>query len=239
MKKKAVPAFIAIVMAFAVLAGAQENAPAPSQPQTQGPGMGQGRRHGGMKGDPVARRMQMMQQRFNLSDDQKARIQPIVQNEVQQAQAIRNDAALTPEQKKAKFEELRNSTRSQIEPLLTPEQRAQMGRGGQGQGDPQRRLEMLSKQLNLTEDQKAKLTPVFQAQMQQMQALRQDASLSAEQKKAKMQQIREDTHKQVLGVLTPEQQQQLREMRGRHGGRGGRFGQPPAQGTAPNANPGM
>lgn len=39
-------------------------------------------------------------------------------------------------------------------------------------------LQMLSEKLNLTDDQKAKIRPILQDQMQQMKAVREDSSLS-------------------------------------------------------------
>src|SRR5579864_5096027 len=42
-------------------------------------------------------------------------------------------------------------------------------------------LQTLSEKLNLTDDQKAKLKPILQDQMQQMKAVREDSSLSQEQ----------------------------------------------------------
>ncbi len=50
---------------------------------------------------------------------------------------------------------------------------------------PEAHLQMLSEKLNLTEDQKVKLKPIFQEQAQQMKALHDDSSLTPEQKAAK------------------------------------------------------
>jgi periplasmic protein CpxP/Spy len=74
-------------------------------------------------------------------------------------------------------------------------------------------MQMLSEKLNLTDDQKAKIKPVFQDQMQQMKAVREDSSLSEEQRRAKMKSIHESFHDQVNAVLTPEQQAKFKEMR--------------------------
>lgn len=70
-------------------------------------------------------------------------------------------------------------------------------------------LQMLSEKLNLTDDQKAKLKPI----LQQMKAVREDSSLSEEQKRAKMKPIHESLHDQINAVLTPEQQAKFKQMR--------------------------
>jgi Spy/CpxP family protein refolding chaperone len=43
-----------------------------------------------------------------------------------------------------------------------------------------------------------------------MEAARNDSTLTADQKKAKMQEIHKSTHEQVMQVLTPEQRQQMK-----------------------------
>jgi periplasmic protein CpxP/Spy len=73
-------------------------------------------------------------------------------------------------------------------------------------------LQMLSEKLNLTDDQKAKLKPILQEQMQQMKAVHEDSSLAPEQKRGKMKSIHESFREQVNAVLTPEQQAKFKEM---------------------------
>ena len=77
-------------------------------------------------------------------------------------------------------------------------------------------LQMLSEKLNLTDDQKAKLKPILQDQMQQMKTVHEDSSLSEEQKQAKMKSIHESLHNQINAVLTPEQQAKFKQMRQEH-----------------------
>lgn len=75
------------------------------------------------------------------------------------------------------------------------------------------RLEEMSKQLNLTDDQKAKLKPILQDEGQQMKAVHEDTSLTHEQKKAKMKDIREAHRPQIDQILTPDQQKKWEEMK--------------------------
>jgi Spy/CpxP family protein refolding chaperone len=66
--------------------------------------------------------------------------------------------------------------------------------------------------LNLTEEQKTKLRPILMDERQQMEAVRNDTSLSPEQKMAKVQQIRETASPKIKAVLTPEQLKKLADM---------------------------
>ena len=59
---------------------------------------------------------------LGLSADQKTQIKQIRQNEKQQIQAVKADNSLSKDQKKAKLKDLHQSSTSQINGLLTPEQ---------------------------------------------------------------------------------------------------------------------
>ena len=89
---------------------------------------------------------------------------------------------------------------------------ARMGHrhGMEGNGDG--RLQHLSQELNLTDDQKAKLKPILESEWQEMKPVRDDAALSREQKHEKMKGIHEKYQAQVAGVLTPEQQEKWKKM---------------------------
>jgi Spy/CpxP family protein refolding chaperone len=66
--------------------------------------------------------------------------------------------------------------------------------------------------LNLTDEQKAKLRPIIADENQQMEALRNDNSLTQEQKIDKANQIRAQASPKIKAILTSEQLQKLAEM---------------------------
>ncbi len=115
--------------------------------------------------------------------------------------------------------------------------------GGPGQGgrdghhrpmSPEDRLRHMTQVLNLTEDQQQKIKPILENESQQMQGIRQDTSLSHEERWSKMQQIRQNTNTQITPILNSDQQKKFEEMQSRHMG-------PPGSGagtgTAPPAQP--
>ena len=61
-------------------------------------------------------------QELNLNADQQAALKSIRENSKQQAESIKNDSSLTPDQKKAKFKELRKSSHEQMMAKLNPDQ---------------------------------------------------------------------------------------------------------------------
>jgi len=92
--------------------------------------------------------------------------------------------------------------------------------GPGGGGGPER----LAKELNLTQDQQNQLKPVFQEMHAKVKAVRDDSSLSQEQKHAKIKEIRDANKPKIEAVLTPEQKQKFESLKPMHG-RGGPGGQ--------------
>lgn len=66
--------------------------------------------------------------------------------------------------------------------------------------------------LNLTDDQKAKLRPIIMDENQQMEALRNDTTMTQEQKIQKANQIRADASPKIKAILTSQQLQKLAEL---------------------------
>jgi periplasmic protein CpxP/Spy len=92
----------------------------------------------------------------------------------------------------------------------TQESKAQaQTEAGPHHGQRAGQLERLSKELNLTDDQKAKVKPILEEQTKQMHATQEDSSLTQEQKHDKMKQIHETTNLQISDILTPEQQKKF------------------------------
>jgi len=66
-------------------------------------------------------------------------------------------------------------------------------------------------QLNLTDDQKAKMKDIFSDAKTKRESIWKDASLSQDQKKEQMKALHADTKAKVNEVLTPDQRTQLKE----------------------------
>jgi hypothetical protein len=109
---------------------------------------------------------------------------------------------------------------------------AEQGGGQWGHGQPptaDQRLQRMTQQLNLSDDQQQKIKPILENESTQMQSLRGDTSMSQEDRMAKMKQIRESTSSQINPILNADQQKKYAEMTSRMGrGRGG-----PQPGQAP------
>jgi Spy/CpxP family protein refolding chaperone len=76
-------------------------------------------------------------------------------------------------------------------------------------------LNNLSKELNLTDDQKAKIKPILGNEAAQMKALREDTSLSREDRRAKFSDIQKKASDDIKAVLNPDQQKKYDDMQAR------------------------
>jgi len=107
-----------------------------------------------------------------------------------------------------------------------------------GHEDPAQRTAELTKKLKLTSDQQTKVQDALQSEHSQMESLHQDSSLSEQDRRAKMMDIRKTTDGQIRGLLDADQQKKWDEMQAkreqwmqnRHGGPpNGGSGAPPQQ----------
>jgi protein CpxP len=81
--------------------------------------------------------------------------------------------------------------------------------GGQHMG-------MIAQKLNLTDAQKQQFQQINRDMRKQGMAIRQDSSLTEDQKKEKFLALRKQAHQQMFSVLTQEQKDQLKQLREQH-----------------------
>ncbi len=118
--------------------------------------------------------------------------------------------------------------------VLTTSVRAQPAPGGESaekpsakergerraQPEPGERLQKMREHLGLTDEQVAKLKPIFAAELEEMKAKRKELGQDAtrEDRRAAMEALREKYQPQVEAVLTGEQKAKVAKMRERRSG---------------------
>ena len=172
---------------------------------------------------------EMIAKQLNLSADQKAQMKTIHENQRKDMEALKTQS-LTADQLKTQRQEIHKKYQQQMQSVLTPAQRDQVAKfraerqkngaaNGQwkknGQAFRQRNAE-IQKQLNLSQDQKDQLSKMRADVRSQMQSIRNDQSLTQDQKKEKMHSIMKDQREKFKSVLTKEQQDKLKELRKEH-----------------------
>ena len=95
--------------------------------------------HKGPRGDGL----KFFTEKLGLTQDQQAKIKPILEDEKKSLDALHDDTTVAKDAKRAKFVEIRKTHREQIRALLTPEQQKKLdtlkeehGRGPGGPGEP-------------------------------------------------------------------------------------------------------
>ena len=100
---------------------------------------------------------------------------------------------------------------------------------------PDEQVARMTKRYNLSADQQTQIKPIVADSQQQMMALRQDSSMSREDKMAKMMSIREGANTKISAILNDSQKQKFAEdqqkmqQRMQERGGGAPAGGPPAQ----------
>lgn len=102
-----------------------QGAPPPGAPPQGRPGGGPGGR-GGMGRMTPEQRLEKMGKDLKLTDAQKKKIKPILEDSGKKMMALRDDQATPREQKRPKMEAIRKESNDKIMAILTKEQKAKM-----------------------------------------------------------------------------------------------------------------
>jgi len=82
---------------------------------------------------------QHLGKRLNLTDDQTAKLEPILATQQQKVSSLRSDTSLTPDQRREQFRAIHKDTQTQFATVLTPDQMQQLQsmRHSHGRRQPQ------------------------------------------------------------------------------------------------------
>ena len=120
---------------------------------------------------------------------------------------------------------------AQDAPAAAPDAAAQQGGGHRQPPTPDEQVARMTKRYNLSADQQTQIKPIVADAQQKMMALREDSSMSRDDKMAKMKSIHEDSNTKISAILNDTQKAQFAQdqqrMQERMMQRGG--GAPPAQ----------
>ncbi len=118
-------AILLIAMLLTGVSAFAEDSTQPASPPTA-------RKHAHRQLEPADKKLKRMSKRLGLTDDQKEKIRPILQDEDKQMKSLEDDTSMTQQQKHNKMREIHMASRSQMDGILTPEQKEklQSGKGG-------------------------------------------------------------------------------------------------------------
>jgi Spy/CpxP family protein refolding chaperone len=153
---------------------------------------------------------------LDLTEAQRQQLRTIMTDKREKLQALKNDQTLTQEQKKERFRELNKATKEKMSGILTPEQKQKFEsmkeKYGRMKGHRGKR-EGMAKSLNLTEAQQKQFKAINEESFKQISAIKNNNTLSKQDKMAKIKEIRQSSKTKMNAILTSEQQQKVSEMR--------------------------
>ncbi len=154
-------------------------------------------------------RMKEAVRELNLTPEQVGKLKTIVRERMEKLQALRQDSSLSANEKRQKLAAARAEILTEVKKVLTPDQfekwKARMGLTAGSPATPLARVRAAINDLNLTEEQKDQLQPLYQEQMQKLRELRDDPSLSMAEKLDRLKALHQEVAPRLKKVLTAEQ----------------------------------
>lgn len=163
----------------------------------------------------------MMAKKLNFSDQQKQQLKSINSDYRKKLADLKKNEDITVREFKSRMSVLRKEHRTQIQALLTPEQKDQVAKMKQermqlAKVNAGARAERMKIKLGLNDAQASQLKEIRTGMAAKIKAIHTDNSLSREQKHAQIKSLVMQQKDQLKTILTTEQLQQLQQMRAAH-----------------------
>lgn len=160
--------------------------------------------------------------KVNLSDDQKKKAKELNESYQKQFAELRKNTSMTVGDYRTKTAALKKEQHEKMQAIFTPEQKAQLAeqrknaqqRMKEGQA---RHFDKMKTQLGLTDEQSKKLKDNQAVLQGKIKSIRENKSLSEDQKREQVRAIAKEQREQLKSVLTPEQLQKMKGAGGRRG----------------------
>lgn len=163
---------------------------------------------------------EMDMQKLNLTEEQKAKFKSQRESFHKQMEVLQKNDNITVKEWRNKAETLRKEHKASTEGILTTEQKAQMEKmkieAKEKHGAMAKKGgERMKTQLGLTDEQSAKMDSHRKEMGEKMKSIRENKSLSDEQKKEQMKSLMKTQKENMKSILTEDQLKKLIEMKHR------------------------
>lgn len=188
---------------------------------------GQGDRMGNMhKGEG----MKKMAKDLNFSDAQKQQMQTIHKDSRTKLEALRAEKNITVGEMESRRKAILDEQKTKMDAVLTSDQKAKLEQRKADMDKKRQEMQVkrqgrMKKELNLSNEQAEKIKALNEKSRNEMKAIRENTSLTQEEKKAKAKAIKEATKAERLSILTTEQKTKLEQMRSQQKGKNRQNGQ--------------
>jgi len=212
--------YLIALSAFTIIAVAA-NAQSPDNSTKSSPNEQQNNKmHSHMQGHSMHRhngKFTMMRD-LNLTDAQKQQAKVLNEDYNTKVKNLEKDDNITLKDYRAKKASLEQERKSKFQALLTPEQKDKIAQAKKARSEKmkmmaQKRMDKMKTDLNLTDDQVAKIQEQRKNSMEQMKAIRDNSSLSEDQKKEQLMDLHKNMHESMNSILTADQIKKRDEIR--------------------------
>jgi Spy/CpxP family protein refolding chaperone len=161
-------------------------------------------------------RQQMAFQKLNLTENQKAQLKTQRESMRKQMDELKKNDNITVKEWKAKREAIQKENKDKMTSILTNEQKAQLEKmktdnDQKRQGMMMKRNDRMKERLNLTSEQSAKMEKSRADVMAKSKAIRENKSLTDEQKRTQLKELHTQQQENMKSILTEEQLKKLKE----------------------------
>jgi Spy/CpxP family protein refolding chaperone len=160
---------------------------------------------------------EMFAKQLNLTEDQKKQLKDINADAKKQMAELKKNDNMTVKDFNSRKEAIKKQQHDKMLALLTPDQKAQMekmkqDRMAKGKERSQHGLEKMKTQLNLTDDQVSKLKASHDSFTAKAQEIRNNSSLTSDQKKEQFKELAKQQKEETKSILTKDQLQKMQEL---------------------------
>jgi len=160
----------------------------------------------------------MMMRDLNLTDAQKQQAKALREEYNTKVRLLEKDDNITLKDYRAQKAKLEQERKAKFQDILTTGQKNMLAAAKKERTDKmqlmaQKRLARMKADLNLSDDQVAKIQDQRQRSMEQMRAIRDNTTLSSEEKKEQMMDLRKRSHDSMHSILTAGQLKKMEDMR--------------------------
>ena len=154
--------------------------------------------------------------RLNLSEEQKAKFKSLNEDFRTQMEELKKKDDITVKEWRNRMENLRKDHRDKISALLTDDQKNQLKKSREArqlrQTDRRKEgFDRMRTRLNLTDDQAAKLKQSHSDMAEKIQSIRENQSLTDDQKKEQVKELKKKNQENLKTILSEDQLKRLHE----------------------------
>lgn len=159
-----------------------------------------------------------MMKDINLSDAQKQQVKALNEEYRNKVANLEKNDNITLKDYRSQKANLEKERKGKFDNILTQEQKNTIASNRKKMMEKreimsQKRLDKMKTDLNLTDDQVAKIQDQRKTMMEQSKSIQDNASLSEEQKREKLMELRRSNHNSIDKILTADQLKKRDQMR--------------------------